>query len=411
MSRHFEVLLHDQPAGFLAASDEGEVSFRFLDSYLELAERPVLGQKFEDDLGKVYRNRRGQGLPDFFANLIPEGKLRAVITQQAGIEPEDDLALLAFVGQDLPGAVVLRPTEETATRFRDHEAEPADLGDGENQEEPALRFSLAGVQLKFSMLRGGERLSLPAKSEAGEWIVKFYSPVYPNLPENEFSMLSWARAARFDVPEFHLHDIEDVQGFPRRLGAPGTRVLAIRRFDREAGRRIHQEDLAQVVGLPPQKKYEQITYEALARLVQRLIDGEAAHEFARRLVFVIACGNNDAHLKNWSLTYPDRINPRWSPLYDQVATIAWSEPDRRLALKLAGVKEFSRIDSGTLELFATRAQLSPARILDEATELLKNLRQHWREISPNLPLPAAHRAALAAHWRSVPLLRRAGLLE
>lgn len=34
------------------------------------------------------------------------------------------------------------------------------------------RFSLAGVQLKFSMKRDGDRLTMPGRDDRGEWIVK-----------------------------------------------------------------------------------------------------------------------------------------------------------------------------------------------------------------------------------------------
>jgi serine/threonine-protein kinase HipA len=282
--------------------------------------------------------------------------------------------------------------------------EPAALSEG-------LRFSLAGVQMKFSMLREADKLTLPAKDGSGEWIVKFDSPTFPDLPANEISMLEWARAAGFEVPECHLHDVEDVVGFPRGYAPAGTRVLAIRRYDRVARERVHQEDFAQAVGLPPTKKYDQVTHDLMARLVRKFIDEEAVDELVRRLVFTIASGNNDAHLKNWSLVYPDTIRARWSLLYDQVATVAWEGLDRTLALKLAGVKEFGRIDRSVLKRFAEAAQIDRQRVLDHADGTIERLRAAWREIASSLPLPKAHTKALQAHWRRVPLLRAAGPLD
>jgi serine/threonine-protein kinase HipA len=118
------------------------------------------------------------------------------------------------------------------------------------------------------MLRDADKLTLPAKSSSGEWIVKFDSPAFRNMSENKFSMLEWARAGGFEVPECHLHSVEDVVGFPRHYAPADSRVLAIRRYDRlPQGERIHQEDFAQAVGLPPGKKYDQITHEAMGLLV------------------------------------------------------------------------------------------------------------------------------------------------
>lgn len=411
MSRRLEVLLHDRPVGYLSELPDGGVEFRFIDAYRDLVPRPVLGQKFEDDLERVYRSRKGQRLPDFFANLIPEGRLRDVIVETAGLEAGDDLALLAFVGRDLPGAVVVRALEAEGTRSYLAEAPGLPVEDKPVTMSDGLRFSLAGVQLKFSMLREADKLTVPAKDRSGEWIVKFDSPSFPDLPANEFSMLEWARVAGFEVPECHLHRMEDVEGFPSSYSPLGTQVLAIRRYDRLPEGRVHQEDFAQAVGLPPNKKYDQITHDAMAHLVRRFIDQDAVDEMIRRLVFVVASGNNDAHLKNWSLVYPDTIRVRWSPLYDQVATVAWKGPDRALALKLAGVKEFGRIDRSAFERFADGVQIDRRRVMELVDETVEQLCTTWREIASDLPLPKAHAQALREHWRKVPLLRAAGSLD
>lgn len=410
MSRRLEVFLYDQPVGILAENPEGGVEFRFLEEYRDLVPRPVLGQKFEDDLTQVYRSRRGYGLPDFFANLIPEGPLREVIVETADLAPDDDLALLDFVGRDLPGAVTVQPLADESLEHTSQESPPSS---DERGEPPniGLRFSLAGVQLKFSMLLAADKLTLPAKGRGGEWIVKLDAPAFPHLPANEVSMLEWARAAGFEVPECRLFDISQVEGLPQRVLPPDTQVLAIRRYDRSAEGPVHQEDLAQVVGLPPARKYDQITYDVMARLIRRFIDQDAVDELVRRLVLTVAIGNNDAHLKNWSLVYPDRIRPRWSPLYDQVATVAWPTPDRALALKLAGIKSFGQIDRPLFERFAQRAQLDPRRVDELVTGTVERLRATWRDLAPALPLPDAHREALRDHWRRVPLLRAAGALD
>lgn len=413
MSRRLEVLLHGESIGLLSENPDGGTKFSFRDRYFELTPRPVLGQKFEDDLQREHLSRRNQGLPDFFANLIPEGRLREVIEDLTDVDAEDDLALLDFVGEDLPGAVVVREQEGNSS----HEVAPekaspgASLGGEMTAAEEGLRFSLAGVQLKFSMLLREEKLTLPAKGETGEWIVKFDSPTFPSLPENEFSMLSWARETGFTVPECALRPIQDLQGFPRDYAPEDTQVLAIRRYDRNPEGRVHQEDFAQAVGLPPRRKYDHITYEAIARLIRQFVDEEAVDEFIRRLVLVIASGNNDAHLKNWSLIYSDKIRAAWSPLYDQVSTVAWRAPSRELALKLAAVKPFGQIDRAAFERFAEKAEIDTRRVLEQVELTLDTLRRTWREICSDLPLPREHAQALHEHWRNVPLLRNFGPLD
>jgi serine/threonine-protein kinase HipA len=221
-------------------------------------------------------------------------------------------------------------------------------------------------------------------------------------------MMEWAREAGFDVPEMYLDDASGVVGPPARWLEPETKVLTIRRFDRLGGRRIHQEDFAQVVGAPPHLKYDNVTYEAMAILVRNILDEEACDEFVRRLALMIACGNNDGHLKNWSLLYPDGIRAAWSPIYDQVSTVGWPQPDRRLALKLSGIKDFGRIDREAFARFAGKAALNPERVLIILDETLVSLRDAWAEIGDTLPLPQNHREALREHWQRVPLLREVG---
>ena len=48
------------------------------------------------------------------------------------------------------------------------------------------------------------------------------------------------------------------------------------------------------------------------------------------------CGNDDAHLKNWSLIYRDRRNGVLSPAYDLVCTAIYFNRPQDMALKLCG---------------------------------------------------------------------------
>jgi serine/threonine-protein kinase HipA len=394
--------------GELVETPQG-ADFQISSAYWRLVPRPILGQRFEDNWGRrLFKSGLGKRLPGFFANLTPEGELRRIIAKTSDLGMGDDFGLLAHVGEDLPGAVVVRPAESGDGSPADPEVPlPTPKPDQEDGDE--LRFSLAGVQLKFSMLREAEKLTLPVRGRTGEWIVKLESRVFADLPENEYSMLQWARACGFEVPECRLHRVEDLVGFVRELARPGSSVLALRRYDRAGEERIHQEDFAQVVGLQPEEKYEQVTYDALARLVREILGEDGLKEYLRRLAFVIGSGNGDAHLKNWSLIYPDRIRARWSPLYDQVSTIAWL-PERTLALKLAGVKEFNRLDVDGLRRLAQKAGLDPEKTVDIVLDTLVQMQIAWQFELQDLPLPTEHREALAEHWRSVPLLRRFGPL-
>ncbi len=164
------------------------------------------------------------------------------------------------------------------------------------------------------------------------------------------------------------------------------------------------------MNLPPKLKYEHVRYEQLATLVARIVGADGYDEVIRRLVLVVATGNNDAHLKNWSLLYPDGIQARLAPLYDQVATVAWPNLEPTLALKLAGTKNFAAIDEDRFAVLATRAGADPDGTVAIVRETVTRLAGAWREIEGSAPLPEEHARAIREHWRTVPVLRGEALL-
>ena len=404
--RSYGIYLNDTLVGWLAESPDGRVGLRFADSYRDLPSRPVLSQSFEDDLERTYWSKRPGSLPGFFANLLPEGPLRVLLEGNLGVAPSDDLGLLAAVGGDLPGALSLIASELPAALA----SPPTEALEREGESRPAvegLRFSLAGVQMKFSMVRG-ERFSLPAHDQRGDWIVKIGSNDYPGLAENEYAMLQWAVEAGFDVPEFlFLHP--DQLGALRAYIPPEANAFAIRRYDRSHGKRIHQEDFAQATGILPERKYD-FTYEQLALLVRAIVGEEGYAEFLRRLALALAIGNHDAHLKNWSLLYRDGITPELTPVYDQVSTIAWPQVSRELGLKLGGTRDPGRVSTDSFRHLARKAKADPEQAVSIVRETLARLREVWMQVQARAILHEAHAQALRDYWARTPLLRDIGEL-
>lgn len=402
--RTYDVRLASTRVGHLTETDNGRVAFRFFDDYKRSAPRPVLSQSFEDDLDRTYRSRRDV-LPPFFANLVPEGHLREVIEKSLGLTPGDTLALLAAVSTDLPGALEIVASDlsiEIDSNGADEEVPPKS---DRSITDIELRFSLAGVQMKFSLVREHDRLTLAAHGGRGEWIVKLDSSRFPRVVQNEFAVLEWARASGFDVPACQLMPVTALPLPLREHAGDSAHVLAVSRYDRAGQRRIHQEDFAQVVGLPPSHKYDQITYEQCAALVLNILGESGYHEFVARLVFMIASGNVDAHLKNWSLLYPDGVRPSLTPMYDQVATIAWPELPPKLALKFAGTRELLRIDERAFTRLAERSGGDPKKTASTVLATLDRIVGGWRSARIGDLLPDSHAAALRTYWLRAPLLK------
>lgn len=344
-----------------------------------------------------------------------EGPLRELFQHSLSIKEDDDVALLAAVGSDLPGAVIVRPSIANVNLLDAAALPPSPEEQSIRNEEKTFRFSLAGVQMKFSVLNSSEKLLLPLHNQDGNWIVKFDSSVYPGLVENEFATMQWARAAGFDVPECEVRNATELPEELAQRTAVGSNVFLIKRYDRYAKGRIHQEDLAQVAGLRPALKYDQWTYEVCARVVGAVCGPAAYDEFIRRLVFMVASGNTDAHLKNWSLLYPDGIQAQLTPLYDQVAVIAWPPPEKGMrvkwALKFAGTKNLYKVDEAAFKRVAERSGGDVDNVLKIVQQTLDQLTAAWQTGNIAALMPPAHAQALQTYWTKSPLLQsRAELL-
>jgi serine/threonine-protein kinase HipA len=317
----------------------------FEDDYADDPMRDVLGLRFEENLRKsCVANVR---LPAWFSNLLPEGKLREWVGLDAGEPIHHEMALLAHLGHDLPGAVrVLSSDEPLPGRHSWSEAEEAiSPGESDNQ----WRFSLAGVGLKFSVLSREDRFTSPGTGERGDWILKTPDLQHAEVPRNEFTMMTLARAVGIEVPEVRLVSRDQFREVPEEVWGNEKFAFAVKRFDRGPSRElIHIEDFAQVRGFYPEKKYAG-RFETLANFIYRGRDGHALREFAKRLTFNALIGNGDAHLKNWSLIYRDPRRPTLSPAYDLVSTFVYlGDREETAGLTFNGSKDFGGIRPETL---------------------------------------------------------------
>lgn len=404
------IRLGDTEVAQLERRDDGRVEFAFRPSYLERRHRPVLSLFYLDKLLRT--QPAGDRLPAFFANLLPEpeGPLFRLITQSAGIREHQEMRLLAHLGEDLPGNVIVQLIDDSVDLAR-----PPELGAALRQDAQKLRFSLAGVQLKFSMMRTDKGLTLPASGRGGDWIVKLPDLKFAGVPENEYAVMSWAGESGIDVPEFEVVTAAELEGIPDQRFFPGNELcFAIRRFDRPLGGRVHIEDFAQVNALYPRDKYDEdrsvqvrINYETLANQILTFCGEADLRQFIRRLIFTVLSGNADAHLKNWSLIYPDGRTPRLSPAYDQVATIAYTETSDELALPFHGSRSFEAVSLAGFRRLAAKLRRDPDEIAKWVGEDLARIMDAWSAHAATLPFSLEARFALDQHHKR---LRAAGTL-
>lgn len=402
-----EVQLYGRTIGTLTNVGGDRTIFAFSEDYIADENRPTLSLSFKDAFGQLLTDLppTQRRLSPYFANLLPEGHLRDYLAERAGVNPQREFYLLWALGQDLPGALTVRPA--------DGEAWPPGLEDGARESrtsdrENALRFSLAGVQLKFSAIKehtkaGG--LTIPAKGVGGSWIVKLPSGRFEGVPENEFAMMTLARRIGIDVPEFLLLDTDEIKGLPEGLGTLQDRQsYAIRRFDRGEDGPVHTEDFAQVFGVYPDDKYKKATARSIARVLGIETAESDVAEFIRRLVFTVLIGNADMHMKNWSLIYPDGHTPMIAPAYDFVSTIVFMEDDEA-ALKFVQTKRFDAFSKEELSRLAGKAGLPTKPVLDTAAETVERFNEVWAKEQAHLPLRKKWRDIINAHLARLPIVR------
>jgi serine/threonine-protein kinase HipA len=122
------------------------------------------------------------------------------------------------------------------------------------------------------------------------------------------------------------------------------------------------------------------------------------------LIFNAGIGNNDMHLKNWSLIYPDGRTPQLAPAYDFVSTLPYIADDR-LALSIAKEKAPNQLNLELLERFARKAQVPNKLVLDTARETSEQMMTLWPQLQKEVPLDRTTRHRITAHMRTIPLLQ------
>ncbi|MBX9457986.1 MAG: HipA domain-containing protein [Rhizobium sp.] len=375
------------------------IAFSFDGGYRATGGVPILSLSFRAAAGGLRKDPKPLfgTLPAFFANLLPEERLReAMEKHHAGnVRRGNDFDLLAALGADLPGAVRVVPGDGRPT-----------MPDASPGSRPKARFSLAGVQMKLSVMKNtgkGGGLTLPLDDGQGQYIAKFPSMAFPGVSENEYANLALAAAIGMDVPERELVDKSDFEGIPAEFDILSEgRVLLVKRFDRtETAARIHIEDLAQVFGIYPSRKYEGAAYHDIAAALGVAVSPAAALDFVRRLALAALTGNGDMHLKNWSLIYRgDGSRPSLAPVYDVLSTVPYLPADA-MALSLGGERSFGALSAQRWKAFANRARLPEPAVLKAVVETVARVNDVWWRLPERAAVPAPVLERIDTHVKAM----------
>ncbi|NDW01088.1 type II toxin-antitoxin system HipA family toxin [Yangia sp. PrR002] len=400
------VKLYGEPIGTLTHLGDERSIFAFTDGYINDPDRATLGLHFKDQYGELITDFSPvkMKLMPFFSNLLPEGHLRHYLAERASINEKREFFLIQALGRDLPGAVTVEASDDDPWPLID-DLDAAAEGDGDNAHENALRFSLAGVQLKFSaVIDAAGGLTIPASGIGGGWIIKLPSQEYRGVPENEFSMMSLARMVGINVPAIDLVDIGGIKNLPDGIDRLGDKAFIIERFDRrEDGTSVHIEDFAQVYGVYAENKYKKASNRNIAAVIAAESDHADIAEFIRRLTFNTLIGNGDMHLKNWSLIYPDQRNAKLSPAYDFVSTIPYLPGDQS-ALNFSRTRRFDGFTEDELLHLSSKAALPRKLVIETARETVELFMDRWATEKAHLPMGSDVVEAIDKHLTTLPIL-------
>ncbi len=193
----------------------------------------------------------------------------------------------------------------------------------------AKKLSIQGVQPKLSATISVVKQEFKIVDQFGTYIIKPQNDLFPELPQNEDVTMRMAKVFGLDVP---LHGM--------LYAKDGSLSYFIKRFDRYGkGKKIATEDFAQLTGNTRDTKYR-FMMENLVPVIDEFCSFPAIEkaDFFKRILFCFVTGNEDMHLKNFSLITKNG-KTTLTPIYDFLnSSIAIKNPEEEIALTLKGKK-------------------------------------------------------------------------
>lgn len=340
MSQHLFVFYEQQIVGLMTQTASSGIQFQYDPSWVASPGRFPISLSLP--LDGSFSATAGH---HFFANLLPEGSVRQQICKSLKISPSNDFELLKAIGGDCAGALCIRDSEtdlpiESEPRYIPISEEQLALWSlgtpdafsgvtGQND----VRLSLAGAQDKLPVHVEGNQIFIPQGNAPSTYILKFASPHYSHLPENEAFITLLANQVGLSAVDVQV----------RRTTKASMNLIA--RYDRQliSGRwqRLHQEDFCQALGINASRKYEKEGGPGLKQCVDvirknsayPLLDLQRLMQWAFFNLFV---ANADAHGKNLSLLYSSNGPPTLAPFYDLICTRNYKNLSREMAMNFGG---------------------------------------------------------------------------
>lgn len=243
----------------------------------------------------------------------------------------------------------------------------------EQQRQEAIsragKMSIQGIQLKLSAVLRITEGRFELVNRGGRYILKPQSLDFSELPENEDVTMRMAATVGIEVP---------IHGLLRSVDSSFT--YFIRRFDREGRERLPLEDFAQLSGESRDTKYDS-SMEKVAAVIDQFCTFPALErvKLFERTLFSFLVGNEDMHLKNFSLiTRNEKVE--LAPAYDFLnTTVALKAAKEELALPIKGKK--SKLTRNDLLNYFARERLGiNEKVLNDVLSRFAKALPVWRKL-------------------------------
>jgi len=330
---------------------------------------------------------------NFFAELLPEGRIRTAMFDAAGIRrPDDVLAFLSVYGRDVAGALQIWNVDDP-TEPKEGVGVPVDGAQIRSLMERYLRTplgnapdhgrtSLAGVQSKIVLAMEGATWLQAIDGYPSTHILKPAlndGSVRETMIFDEEYGARVARAAGIRTVDARIEQFA------------GLDALVITRYDRDSsypGDRVHQEDFNQILGASGDQKYQEhggrVTLRRVAEALETAGAPREIETLAEQVVLACAIGNLDLHAKNISALHLNDGTVQLAPAYDVVPLTHVPGIDGRLAMAVGGVYAHAALSRTDLvrEFASWRLRRAEA-VIDETLAHVLDAAEH------EAPLPGA----------------------
>ena len=329
----------------------------------------------------------------FFEEVLSEGGVRRTLAENARLDYDNTIGLLARYGRDTAGALQIwnesdpeeprtpeaRIVSEAEVKRMFQEVKVSPLGNSGRRRVS----SLAGMQDKVLLVRTADGWAEPLDGYPSTHIIK------PMNAQTQSLIFDEEYGSRF------VHAL-GLASFSTTIESfDGARALVIERFDRDSsGARTHQEDFQQALGLIGDRKYEE-SHESdrlrrIAAILRTHASGTDVENLLRMTALSVLVRNYDMHAKNIALLHGADDSVKLAPMYDVIPS-GHLGVDPEFALAVNGKRH---VDDVTLADVAEEGRAwglrNSERIVAETAEHVRATAQTER------PHPAAHGGLNAA---------------